>query len=369
MKAETVCRKFGIDGKFLEQKQLSSGNINTTFTVLFLNTEGSEEKYVVQRINGYVFKDPAQIMSNIELVTAHIRKKLVMAGENPSRRVLQFLHGEDGKNFCRDEAGDVWRVYHYIPNSVALHATGDLTILRSSGAAFGQFQKNLLDFDASCLQETIQDFHNTPKRLDCLFASAERDELARKKDAEALLAYIRERRGPAERLIHQAEAGELPLRVTHNDTKCNNVLFDRDTGEALAVIDLDTIMSGLMAYDFGDAVRSAANTAAEDEPDLSRVSFDLARFTAFAEGFIGTLGDAMTAAELDSMALGAYAMTVELASRFLEDYLTGDHYFAVKYPKHNLVRAACQVALARDIEGKLPQMQEIVERIYSETRL
>ena len=363
MTVEQICRLFNIPGALVEEKKLSAGNINATYTALFREESGAETRYIVQRINGYVFKEPTQIMSNIEAVTAHIRAKLEAEGKDPSRLVLQFLHTDGGKNFWQDEAGNVWRIYYFIPNSVAVDATDDRNILRNAGAAFGAFQKNLLDFDASRLFETIPDFHNTPKRLDTLFAHVEQDPCGRVAEAQPLIDYIAEKRELAGSLIHQVEAGTLPLRVTHNDTKCNNVLFDGTTGEELAVIDLDTIMPGLMAYDFGDAVRFAANTAAEDEPDVSKVSLDLERFRAFAEGFVGALGDTMTEAELDSLSVGAFAITIELASRFLDDYLTGDKYFAVSRPKHNLERTACQIALARDMERKLEQMKKIVRTI------
>lgn len=357
MTVEQICQLFGITGQ-LTVTQLKAGNINSTYQVT-----AQDKDYIVQKINGYVFKNPEQIMSNIALVTGHIRAKLEQQGVDAERKVLHFLNTAEGVNFCRDEEGNVWRVYIFVPDSVAIDATDDLNVLKNAGSAFGEFQKSLLDFDASKLYETIPDFHNTPKRLDTLFASVERDECGRVAEARELIDYIAEKRELAGSLIRQVEAGDLPLRVTHNDTKCNNVLFDRNTGDALAVIDLDTIMPGLMAYDFGDAVRFAANTAAEDEPDTGKVALDLERFTAFAKGFVGALGDTMTDAELDSLAVGCFGITIELASRFLDDYLTGDKYFAVRHPGHNLERTACQVALAKDMERKLEQMKAIVREI------
>ena len=363
MTVEQICRLFGVQGSFVAEKKLSAGNINATYTALFRDEAGTETKYVVQRINGFVFKLPTQIMSNIDRVTAHIRQRLEARGADADRLVLTFLHTETGANFWQDEEGNVWRIYFFIPNSVAVDATEDPAILRGAGAAFGQFQKFLLDFDASQLFETIPDFHNTPKRLDTLFAHVAEDPCGRVEECRALIDYLAAKRELAGSLVRSVEAGALPLRVTHNDTKCNNVLFDGTTGEPLAVIDLDTIMPGLMAYDFGDAVRFAASTAAEDEPDTSKVALDLDKFRAFAEGFVGALGDTMTEAELDSLSVGAFAITIELASRFLDDYLTGDQYFAVKRPGHNYDRAACQIALARDMERKLEDMKGIVREI------
>ena len=363
MTVEQICRIFQISGTLTEEKQLSAGNINLTCTATFRDQSGKETKYVVQRINGFVFKQPTQIMSNIEKVTTHILARLESQGADAERMVLTFLHTETGANFWQDEEGNVWRIYFFIPNSVAVDATEDPAILRGAGAAFGQFQKFLLDFDASQLFETIPDFHNTPKRLDTLFAHVEEDPCGRAEECKDLIDYLAAKRELAGSLVRAVEAGALPLRVTHNDTKCNNVLFDGTTGEPLAVIDLDTIMPGLMAYDFGDAVRFAASTAAEDEPDTSKVALDINKFKAFTEGFVGTLGDTMTDAELDSLSVGAFAITIELASRFLDDYLTGDRYFAVKRPGHNYDRAACQIALARDMERKLDEMKAIVRAI------
>ncbi len=363
MSVEQICRHFGIEGTLLEEKQLTAGNINLTCSALFREEDGTEAKYVVQRINGFVFQQPAQIMSNIEKVTAHIRQRLEAEGAEADRLVMRFLRTAEGRNFWQDQEGNFWRVSLFVPGSVSVDVTDDPVILRSAGAAFGRFQKQLLDFDAAQLFETIPDFHNTPKRLNTLFADVEADPCGRAAQCEALIDYIAEKRELAGSLIRAVEAGELPLRVTHNDTKCNNVLFDAETGAPLAVIDLDTIMPGLMAYDFGDAVRFAASTAAEDEPDTSKVALDLNKFRAFAEGFVGELGDTMTDAELDSLSVGAFAITIELASRFLDDYLTGDRYFAVKRPGHNLERTACQIALAKDMEGKLDEMKAIVREI------
>lgn len=366
MTVAQICSCFNVPGTLVEEKKLSAGNINATYTALFRDEAGRETKYVVQRINGFVFKQPTQIMSNIDKVTAHIRARLEAQGADADRLVLQFLHTPEGANFRQDEEGNIWRIYYFIPNSVAHDATSDLDILRGAGAAFGRFQKQLLDFDAAALFETIPDFHNTPKRLDTLFADVAADSCGRVAECKDLIEYIADHREQAGSLIRAVEAGTLPLRVTHNDTKCNNVLFDADDGAPLAVIDLDTIMPGLMAYDFGDAVRFAASTAAEDEPDTSKVALDLNKFRAFAEGFVGELGDTMTEAELDSLSEGAFAITIELASRFLDDYLTGDRYFAVKRPGHNLERTACQIALAQDMERKLPEMKQIVREIAAQ---
>ncbi len=364
MTIEFVCRAFLIPGRYIRCVTLHTGNINGTYRVTFRDN-GKEQDYIVQRINAYVFKNPVEIMSNINAVTGHIREK-IEAGthRNTDRFVLQFLSTAQGLNYYQGREGNFWRAYRFIDNSVTYDSSEDLAVLENAGHAFGQFQKDLMDFDASRLYETIPDFHNTPKRLDTLFAHAAEDPCGRCGEIQEELDYLRASRERVDQLFTLVNAGDIPFRVTHNDTKCNNVLFDETTGEALAVIDLDTVMPGLIMYDFGDAVRFAANTAAEDEPDTTLVGLDLTRYTAFTWGFVSSLGELITQAELDNMALGAYDITVELASRFLDDYITGDKYFATRYPGHNLDRTRCQIALAKDMERQLNEMQAIVNEAY-----
>ncbi len=356
-KLKRIGEIFRLKGKFYSYTTLTSGNVNGTYRVYYLSAEKALKIYVIQRINSYVFRNPEQIMSNIEAVTSHIRKK---SGSNGA--TLHFHHTAEGKNYYLDGEGSFWRLYDYV-DANAFDTCTDLTILKNAGIAFGEFQMQLSDFDASCLYETIPDFHHTKKRMETLFRNAEQDICGRKAEVLHELAYLAEMRELAEKPISDLEAGILPLRVTHNDTKINNVLFDKITKMPLLVIDLDTVMPGLAVYDFGDAVRFAANTACEDEADLSCVSLDLSKFKAFAEGFIGMTKTALTKAEIDSMSIGTLAITLELASRFLDDYLTGDRYFKVNYEGHNLVRTRCQLKLAEDIHQKLPQMNEIIKKI------
>jgi hypothetical protein len=323
--------------------------------------DGRVKSYVAQRINPYVFHHPAEIMRNIDLVTSHIRNKI-----SADKVSLHFHHTEDGRNYYVDpEDGAFWRLYTFI-HAEAYNACTSLEILKNAGEAFGEFQMQLSDFDASLLFETIPDFLNTKKRLETLFAHAEEDPCGRATEVREEIEYIRSLTPLASRLTDALEAGELPLRVTHNDTKINNVLFDIETKKPLVVIDLDTVMPGLAMHDFGDAVRFAASTAAEDEPNLERVSFDLDKYRAFAEGFIRHTHHALTEAELDTMALGAVTITVELASRFLDDYLLGDKYFKVNYEGHNLVRTRCQLHLVRDMLKKYDEMCAIIKELIKE---
>jgi hypothetical protein len=281
---------------------------------------------------------------------------------------MHFYHTHTGKrqNFYVDEDHSFWRISKYINDSMTYEVCDSLFALEEAGRAFGKFQNNLSDFDAQKLYETIPDFHNTKKRMLDFMRHVVEDSCDRCDSVTPEIEYLVSVQKKATELSDMLERGELPLRVTHNDTKINNVLFDKDTERALVVIDLDTVMPGLVAHDFGDAVRFAANTAAEDEKDISKISFDLSKFTAFSKGFIPEVRDALTEAEVNTLALGAFTMTVELATRFLDDYITGDNYFKTRYPGHNLVRARSQIALARDIQHKLGRMNGIVKDIYNE---
>lgn len=360
-----IAHAFGLMGEITSAEIIGNGNINKTYDVT-LKTGESDARYVFQQLNTYVFRQPKQIMENISRITAHIGEKLTRAGESRDR-VMHFLTRKNGENYLIE--GDAfWRICEFVPETVAYNACSDPNILRAAGRAFGQFQTMLADFDASLLHETIPDFHNTRARFARLDEHRAADPCGRVKEVEPELALLDSMRAKALRLCDMLEAGELPLRVTHNDTKINNVLFDAATGQGKTVIDLDTVMPGLVAYDFGDAIRFAGNRSAEDEKDLSLTGLDMERFTAFAEGFVGTIAETMTENERKTLSLGVFAMTVELAVRFLDDYICGDVYFKLLYPEHNLVRTRCQLCLARDVDAKRHQMDEIVDRIYYEAK-
>lgn len=356
MELTTVCRKFNIDGRMIDIEIIKTGNINKTFKVTFEH-DGAKTEYIVQSINTTVFKKPDEIMSNVDRVTTHIASKL---NDTDGREVLNFLKTSDGKNYFIDEEGNFWRSYFYIPDSVTYDVFDDPDILRRAGAAFGKFQMQLSDFGGDTLYEIIPDFHNTAKRYTTLCESLAVDEYDRAKGVGEEIEFLLSARELGESLVRLQASGELPLRVTHNDTKCNNVLFDTKTGKSLAVIDLDTVMPGLVAYDFGDAVRFAANSSREDEPNTALTSLDLDKFESFSSGFIASVAHSLTKKEIDTMYLGPVVMALELAVRFLTDYIDGDKYFKTDYPGHNLVRTRCQVALAKDMIKKIPQMKEII---------
>ena len=356
-----VCKAFRIPGEITEWRPLTSGNINTTYYVAC--REAAEKKdYLVQCVNSYVFKYPERVMYNIELVTEHIRRKNALQGKTGRRTRLHFHHTAEGLNYYVIKEGEFWRLSNFIEDSVSFDAADDPKVLQMAGMAFGQFARQLADFDAGQLFETIPHFHDTRQRLETFFAHVEEDPCGRCAEVQEEISQIRAARAFGCKLNEMVDRGELPLRVTHNDTKTNNVLFDKDTLEPLVVIDLDTVMPGLVAHDFGDTIRFAANTATEDEADLSKVSLDLELFKAFAEGYIGAAGDLLTPAELKSLVLGAVTITLEQAVRFLDDYITGDKYFKTLYPGHNLVRTRCQLALFADMLNKFDKMTLIVEK-------
>ncbi len=359
-KFEELAKIFNISGKIVRYETISNGNINQTFDV-FIDDEGTEKRYVFQKLNIFVFKNPKQIMKNIEAITTHIANKL--EAEHKSRDcVMHFAHRDNGKNYYTEDQG-FWRISEYVPNTITYNQCDDLDKLRSAGKAFGNFQTSLADFDASSLYETIPNFHNTRSRIAVLMRHVSEDPCGRVDEVLDEIERIKALKPLAVRLNELIDSQEMPIRVTHNDTKINNVLFDITTKEAKTVIDLDTVMPGLVVHDFGDAVRFAANSAAEDEPDLSKVSLDIERFKAFAEGFIPEVSHSLTPIEIKTMALGAFTMTLELAVRFLDDFITGDQYFKTLYRGHNLVRTRCQLKLAEEMLDRMGEMNKIISEI------
>ena len=350
---------FHLAGEPSAAAEISMGHINRTYRVYYPDdTENGTDSWLFQCMNTFVFRKPEQLMENIDRVTAHIREK------QPERPVLRFLFAGEGsaeKNYLIRN-GEFWRVSNYISSVVF---NNDLTpeIIRRAGQAFGEFQQQLSDFDAALLYETIPDFHNTAQRYRNLMDAAEKDTAGRRAETEEELSWLLSVRSRACRLVELLEKGQLPLRVTHNDTKINNVLFDKETLQPLAVVDLDTVMPGLVGSDFGDAVRFAANTAEEDCRDLSRVGIDLEIFRAVTDGFLSRTARTLTDMEIDTLADACFSLTAEEAVRFLEDYLRGDVYFKVRDAVHNLERARCQIRLAQDMLVHMDEMRDIVRTV------
>ena len=356
-KLSEVLLQFGIEGQIESVRPIKTGHINQTCVVTIQG-----HPYTVQTINTYVFPDADGVMENILAVTEHLRKKVIARGGDPLREVLHFYTTAEGKGNWKDAEGKQWRVYDFVDDAITYDIADDLQILTDAGLAFGNFQKQLSDFDGATLNETIVNFHNTRQRYLNLQAGIERNASGRLANAGPEVEFYLARTETAKRLVEQIDAGILPLRVTHNDTKFNNILIDIASKKPLCVIDLDTIMPGLAAYDFGDAIRFCANSAAEDEKDLDKVYFCLDKFEAFAKGFIGGADGFFTEAELDSMVWGCIIMTLECGSRFLLDYLDGDKYFHTAYDDHNLVRARTQMKLVSDMEKAFDDMQAIVRK-------
>ena len=351
-KLQEVCRGFCIKGTYLGYETIQVGNVNKTYRVSVRMESGETKYFLVQNVNTYVFKNPVQVMENIDKVTEHIRAK------RPDDVGLHFHHTEDRKNYIVD-GFNFWRMTNYIP-STTHSVVKDLDIVRNAGRAFGEFQMQLADFDSTQLHETIVGFHNTKKRYDKLAETIAADPCGKVSDVREEIDYLFSVRDLACSLTDLQEKGELPLRVTHNDTKINNVLFDTETGEALVVIDLDTVMPGLVGHDFGDAIRFAANYTEEDCLEYERVGINMDVFQAFTEGFLSMTAGMLTQKEIDTLALSSFVLTVELAVRFLDDYIQGSPYFKINYPEHNLVRTRCQIALAQDIARNLERMDVCV---------
>lgn len=352
---EQLIETYNLEGELIDFTQCVTGLINDTYHVKLKNTIVDE--YIFQRINDYVFKDPVKVMENINEVSIHVQSKK----SKEDCGIISFLYNKENRNYTVCSSG-YWRVCHYVDNSITFETLDDARILYSAGYAFGRFQHLLSDFPIYKLHETIPDFHNTKKRLDDLFKAVDLDPIGRVKEVSSELKFFRDNRKTASKLMDMQEDGRLPLRVTHNDTKYNNILMDKDTYKPLCVIDLDTVMPGLSAYDFGDAIRFAANTAIEDEVDLSKVGLDMEKYEEFTKGFIIASRELLSKEELNTMALGAITITIELASRFLADHINGDKYFRIHRENHNLDRARCQIKLAQDMIAKYDSMYNIVER-------
>ena len=356
-KLQQVGNKFNLPGPFFSYEEINVGNVNHTYRADYIRDDGTGmariKSYLVQQVNTYAFRDPVALMDNIDKVTEYIH------AQRPNQTCLHYHHTADRNTYVFD-GDEFWRICNYVP-SVTYDTCDNLEIVRSAAEAFGDFQMVLSDFDASQLSYTIPDFHNTRKRYETLIKDIKEDKLGRVKNVQEEIDYLLSVQDLACKLTDMEKAGQLPLRVTHNDTKINNVLFEENTNKALLVIDLDTVMPGLVAHDFGDAVRFAANFTEEDSEDTSRTGVDLNIFWAFADGFLSQTTPILTKNEIDTLGLSGFVLACELATRFLDDYITGDKYFKVKKDNHNIIRTKCQIALAKDMYKKLDAMNAIVE--------
>ncbi len=362
---EYIVSQFQIPGTYHTHEEICSGIINRTYLVTMDLGDGSLNKYVVQKINTNVFREPYHVMDNIIHVTEHIKKLLIDQNGQYTRRVLSFAVTHDGKPYYENDIDGFWRCYEYIDDAVAYNIAPDKDHIFEAGRAFGEFQLYLNDYDATDLFETIPNFHNTVSRMQALHEAIVADKAGRVKTVQAEIDFILSREAEAGVIVNALEDGSIPYRVTHNDTKINNVLFDKHSEKAICVIDLDTVMPGSSLYDFGDAIRSGSCAAAEDEKDLSKVFMDIEKYRLFTKGFIKGTHSLLTEKEIEMMPISAKILTLELAARFLTDYLNGDVYFHTDYDGQNLRRTRTQIKLVSDIESKLDQMQSFA-REYAE---
>jgi len=358
---QRIVNQFNFEGNFLSAEPYGGGHINDTYIAKFA-VNGSTRSYILQRINHHVFRDPVGLMSNIEAVTSHLRRKINSAGGDPERETLTLIPAVNGNSFIETDQGEYWRGYLFINNARTYESIENLDHVYHAAAAFGNFQRLLSDYPSADLIDTIPDFHNTKKRYLAFSESVENDELNRGRFSKNEIEFVLQRVNDTSLLIEKLELGELPERITHNDTKFNNVLIDNETGTGVCVIDLDTVMPGLSLYDFGDAIRTLANPAAEDETDLFLVNFDLQIFDLYTHGYLDAMGNELTSQEKDHLAFSAILMTLECGMRFLTDHLQGDKYFKIQREDHNLDRCRTQFKLVADMETHFDEMQKIVEK-------
>lgn len=348
-------------GRYRSSRELTSGNVNNTY-ILEFEDGGKTLYYTLQHINTYVFRSPRGVMSNIAAITDHLKASITKEQGNAERKVLELIRTQDGDVMHNDGDGGIWRAYTFIDGALALDMVENPAQMEEVGRGFGRFQRYLVDFPADQLFETIPNFHHTTKRFYSFVRSLDEDLAGRAHEVEEEIEFMFDRRRMMGEIVRLLEKKVIPLRVTHNDTKSNNVLLDEVTGQALCVIDLDTVMPGSSLYDYGDAVRFGASAAKEDEEDLSKVSLDMEKTRAFTRGFVQETAGILSNEELRRLPLGIKVITCELAMRFLTDYLDGDLYFKVHSPSHNLVRARAQIALLKDIERREGELDQMIER-------
>lgn len=363
-----ILDNYNIKGKLINIKEDNTGNINKTYIITFINND-IEYKYLVQQINTNVFNDPYILMENILGVTNYLKEQMILNNDN-NHKVLEIIKTIDNNPMCYiyDDKGikRYYRIYKYIDNSISYDKSFNKDIVYNTGKAFGNFQKLLNNYPMNSLNETIKDFHDTKKRYDKLIKDINNLSNDRVKEAYQEIEFIIKHQTICDLIINKLNNNIIPYRVTHNDTKVNNVLMNKETLDYLAVIDLDTVMPGSMLFDYGDGIRSTACTSLEDEHDLAKVKIDLELFESYTRGYLSEISDCITQEELNLMAKSIEIITLELAIRFLNDYINGDTYFKVEYNKQNLYRTKAQLALVKDIETKLDYMDSFIKKCYNQ---
>ena len=356
-----IIELFDIEGKILDCGNHGGGYINDTYCVTCEKEDGSKVRYILQKINHDIFKDPEGLMENFCLVCDYLKEIVTANGGDPTRETLTVIPTKDGKKLVNVD-GKYYRMLLFIEDTVCHEVSQGAEDFYKCAKAFGNFQYMLKDFPAEKLTETIPNFHNTPKRFETFLKAVEENKSGRAHLVQDEINFIMERKAVTDSLIDLLNAGEIPLKVTHNDTKLSNILMDAKTDESLCVIDLDTIMPGLAAYDFGDSIRAGACYSTEDEKDLSKVYVVLELFEAYVKGFIEGCKDGLSKKEIETLPLGAKVITLEQGIRFLSDYLDGDLYYKTQYEEHNLDRTRTQLKLVADMEAKWDEMNAIVKK-------
>ena len=365
---EEILKKFNIGGELVEVTKTGSGNINKTYVLSVKGNDGIIKKYLLQQINTKVFSEPYKLMKNIEGVTSYLKKQLIKNGDT-KHKVLEVIKTRDGKPLCyvtnESDTREYYRMYDYIDNAISYDCSFDSNVVFCTGKAFGNFQRLLEHYPMDKLEETIKGFHDTKERYNKLIYDIKIDPEGRALEVSREIVFILMREDSYSQITSELNAGEIPLRVTHNDTKVNNVMINKDINDYLAVIDLDTVMPGSMLYDYGDGIRSTASTASEDETNLDKVQLDMDLFKAYTDGYMSEMADHLTYEEVSLMGESIRIITLELAIRFLNDYINGDTYFKINYDKHNLDRARNQIKLVQEIENKLDEINKYIVDSYN----
>lgn len=359
VKINQIVKNFDIEGDFMAYQTFGNGHINDTYALTF-KTDSGLKRYILQRLNDTVFPNIELLMNNISMVTQFIRDKVIELGGNPDRECLNMIMTRDGETYYNSIKDGKWRCMLLIENTEAYQNAVDPYVFEMTGKAFGEFIQLLDEFPIDEIKEVIPNFHNTVVRYAKFRSAVKENEVKRRRYCRPEIQFAKEHEWLASKIVDLLNSGAIPMRVTHNDTKINNLLMDTITGEAVCVIDLDTIMPGSLIYDFGDGIRSGCNTAMEDEKNLNLVSFNMEMFEHFAKGFIRGIGDVITKTEKENLAIGAVIITFECGLRFLTDYLMGDKYFKTQYNCHNLVRCRTQFKLVSDMLERFDTMNEII---------
>lgn len=368
MERKEIIDNFQFEGVLLEEMPWGNGHINDTFLLVYEVPEKGKVRYILQRMNKSIFTKPVEVMENVMGVTSYLREIIRKNGGDTVRETLNVIPAKDGKPYFVDGEEEYWRAYRYIEDAVSYDQPESLEDFYQSAVAFGKFQRMLADYPAETLHETIKGFHDTKARFRALKKAVDADVCGRAAFVKDEIDFVLAREDIANIFGNLLEKGEIPLRVTHNDTKLNNIMIDNKTRKGICVIDLDTVMPGLAMNDFGDSIRSGASTAAEDERDLDKVWCDMELFEAYTRGFLDGCEGSLTVKEMEMLPMGAKVMTFESAVRFLTDYIQGDTYFKIHRENHNLDRCRTQIKLVADMEEKWDTMNKIVKTIMLESK-